>query len=331
MRRLAERLGLAALAALTAFSAVACGGKAGAPTDATVAPATIAFLRAVPGTGVTEPAFLEELTAAGYREGDNLTVLGEDPKETYADPEAAKEAVRRWVEEGASLIVALSSGGALAAAEAAPEANILFLSNDPTAAGLVEDERAPEGRLTGATFRVPADRTLSLAQRALGAKRVGLAYPPRDPAAIANREALKAAASELGIEMVTSEFDDPSGIDAAVRQLVDGGAGALVISTSPVATRSLAELGAAARAQRLPSVANTSLADFAVVALFPDSAELGRQLARQAARLLSGASASAVPVEDPRRFNVTINQKAAGELGIVVPDAVLQEANSVIR
>ena len=308
----------------------ACGGSGDGSQEA-VKPVTIAFLRAVAGTPSTEPAFVDELRSAGYRKGGNLTILAADSDEAYPDPADARDAVRGWVDQGATLIVALSSGGALAAVEAAPEATVLFLSNDPKAAGLVEDERAPEGRLTGVTFRVPADRTLSLAQRALGTTKLGLAYPPSDPAAIANRDALKAAAAELGIELLTSEFTDAASVDAAVRELAEAGAGALVVSTSPTATRSLREIGAAARTYRLPAVANTSLADFAAVSLYPDSDELGRQLARQAARLLGGASPSAVPVEDPRRFMVTLSTKAAGEVGITIPDAVLQEANNVLR
>lgn len=310
----------------------ACGnsGDSGSTPEA-VKPVTIAFLRAVAGTPSTEPAFVDELRAAGYRKGDNLTILAGDANEAYPDPQDARAAVRGWVEQGASLIIALSSAGALAATEAAPEVTVLFLSNDPKAAGLVENERAPEGRMTGVTFRVPADRTLSLAQRSVGTTRLGLAYPPSDPAALANRDALKAAAADLGVELLTSEFKDGAGVDAAVRELVDGGAGALIVSTSPFATRLLKEIGAAARAHRLPAVANTSLADFAVVSLYPDSDELGRQLARQAARLMAGASPSAVPVEDPRRFIVTLNTKAASEFGVTIPDAVLQEANNVLR
>lgn len=292
---------------------------------------TIAFLRAVPGAAPTEPAFIAELASAGYRQGENLTILAEDPEEGYADPEAAKQAVRGWVDQGATLIVAFSSTGAAAAAEAAPDTDVLFLSNDPKAAGLVENESEPEGRLTGVTFRVPADRTLSLARRATGATRVGLAYPPTDPAAVANKDALQTAATQLSMELLLAEFSEASGVESAVAALDQQGAEALVVSTSPLAARSYGAIATAADTHRLPAIANTSIVEFAVVSLFPDSDETGRQLARQAARLLGGASPSAVPVEDPRRFKVTINTKVASKLGITVPEDVLQEANHVIQ
>lgn len=292
---------------------------------------TVGFLRAVPGVPSTEPAFVSELRNAGFVEGRNLTILAADPDEAYPDPEEAARVVRTWQADGVDLILALSSSGAQVAAETAPDVDVLFLSNDPTATGLVEDEQHPEGNVTGVTFRVPADRTLSLAQRAVpDLDRVGLAYPPIDPAAVANRDAVQEAADELGITLVTAEFSDGTDVGAAVDELAAAEVGALVLSTSPVATRAVVETGAAAERHALPVVANTTTADFAVLALSPDTTELGRQLGRQAARLLSGADAPAVPVEDPNRFVLRINRSMAARLSLTLANDLLREANEVI-
>jgi putative ABC transport system substrate-binding protein len=303
-----------------------CGGDAaeGEPD------VTVAFLRAVGGTASTEPSFVATLRAAGYVEGDNLTLLAPDDDEAYPDPEAATEAVERWVEEGVDLIVALSSSGAMVAAEAAPDVDVLFLSTDPTATGLVDDEDAPEGRLTGVSFRVPSDRTLALAQRAVpGLDAVGLAFPPSDPAALAHRDAVVAAADELGIELLLAEFTDGVDVDDAVGELAAAGADALLVSTSPVATRALEETGAAASDRRLPVIANTTLAGFALVSLTADTAELGRQLGRQAVRLLAGESPGTVPVEDPNRFLLTLSREAAAALDLVLDPGLVREADAV--
>jgi putative ABC transport system substrate-binding protein len=177
---------------------------------------------------------------------------------------------------------------------------------------------------------VPADRTLSLAQRAVpGLDVIGLAFPPSDPAAIANRDALAAAADELGIGLELAEFEDATDVAAAVGRLADAGVDALVVSTSPVATRALPETAAAAAARGLPVVANTTRADSAVVSLAADTDELGRQLGRQAVRLLAGEPASSVPVEDPNRFVLTLNQAAAAGLGLTLDDGLLREADTV--
>jgi putative ABC transport system substrate-binding protein len=324
-RRVTTRLAAIGLAA--ALLAVGCGSDDAVESRPD---ATVAFLRAVAGAPSTEPSFVASLRSAGYVEGDNLTLLAADADEAYADPDAAAAAVAGWVEQGVDLIVALSSSGAMVAAETAPDVDVLFLSTDPTATGLVEDEDEPEGRLTGVSFRVPADRTLSLAQRAVpGLDSVGLAYPPSDPAALANRDAVVAAADDLGIALLLAEFTDATDVAAAVEELAAAGADAILVSTSPVATRALAETGTAAARLRLPVIANTTLADFALVSLTADTAEIGRQLGRQAARLLSGESPATVPVEDPNRFLLTLGGGAARTLGLVLDAGLLREADEV--
>lgn len=291
---------------------------------------TIAFLRAVGGAPSTEPTFLEELAAAGFVPGRTLTVLAGDPDEAYPDPEDARRAVRGWRDRGVDLVVALSSSGAEAARSAAPDLPVLFLSNDPTAAGLVDDEQRPPGRLTGVTFRVPADRTLDLAQRALpGLRRLGVAAPLQDPAAQAHVAALTVAAQALEVDLRVEPITDADDVGSAVAALVDQDVEVLVLSTSPTAVRLLPETRAAAEAHKLPVVANTSLAEWAVLALYPDNQELGRQLGRQAVRLLSGTTPGAVPVEDPRRYLLRVNLVVAESLGLSIPERVLVEADHV--
>jgi putative ABC transport system substrate-binding protein len=325
MRRLA-------IAATLLVLVAACAADPPESTATSNAPVTVAFLRAVAGAPSTEPAFVAELRTAGFVKGRNLTILAADPDEAYPDPDKAAEVVRRWRDDGVDLIIALSSSGARIAADTAPDVDVLFLSNDPTATGLVDDEQAPEGHLTGASFRVPADRTLSLARRAVhGLDSIGLAYPPADPAAIANRDAVKLAAAKLGVTLVTSEFADAKGAVAAVDELAAQGIDALLLSTSPVATRALAETATAAAAHHLPVIANTTLAESALVSLSPDTEELGHQLGRQAARLLAGADPKTVPVENPNRFLVTLNSKVAVALGITLDADLLREANTVIE
>jgi putative ABC transport system substrate-binding protein len=323
-----HRVARAALVAAVLVVGAGCGADAAPETHA-----TIAFLRAVAGAPSTEPEFVQELRRAGFREGDNLTILAGDPDVAYPDPDEAAEVLRRWHDEdGVDLVVALSSSGATTAAATLPDVDVLFLSADPSATGLVADEDAPEGRLTGVSFRVPADRTLALARRAVpGLDRLGLAYPPGDPAAVANMAAVVDAADALGVTLVTAEFDDGGGAPDAVAALAAQGVDALLISTSPVATRALPETLDAAAAHRLPVVANTTLAQRAVVSLSPDTDELGRQLGRQAARLLGGAAVSAVPVEDPARFVLVLNAAVASSLGIVLPQDLLREANRVVE
>lgn len=291
---------------------------------------TIAFLRAVPTTTAVQSAFLATLRREGYLVGTNLTLLAEDNEETYPEQEDAEAAVRQWRQEGVDLIVAFSTVGARAAEEAAPDVNTLFLANDPIATGLVENAETPGGSLTGVTFRVPADRTLDLIRRAIpGERPIGLAYPPDDSAGIAHRDEVLASAEELGVSVIVEPFADADEIGGSISKLADRGVGALLLSTSPTAIRALEEFRGAAASAGLPTIANTPLVPWAILSLYPDSEEIGRQLARQAVRLLSGSTPASVPVEDPRQLILELNAVAAAEHGIEFSDDLMREADRV--
>lgn len=293
---------------------------------------TIAFLHSVrTPTSPATSVFKEELARNGFVESRNLRILGEGDGEVYPEPEEAAAAVRRWRDRGAEVIVAYSTAAARIAAETAPGVDVLFLSNDPTAAGLVKDEDRPEGSMTGVTFRVPADRTLMLARRIMPElRRVGLAFPPSDPAAIPSKDNFAAEASRQGLELITEEFSDESDVERAVLALGDQQVQVLLLSISPTATRALAQFAEAANAIGVPVVANIDASEVALFSLRPDSDALNRQLARQATRLLNGASPQALPVEDPRRFLLTLNQGVAARHGIDLPADVVREADHVL-
>ncbi|MBW3590962.1 MAG: hypothetical protein KY393_03780 [Actinobacteria bacterium] len=193
------------------------------------------------------------------------------------------------------------------------------------------NELQPEGRLTGVTFQVPADRTLALARRIMPElKRVGLAFPPGDPAALPSKQSFATEAAVQGLDLVTEEFADESDVEQAVRRLGERQVQLLLLSISPTATRALPALVEAAEGIGVPVVANIDAAEVALFTLRPDSEALNRQLARQAVRLLNGASPGALPVEDPRHFILTLNRSVADRHGIELPAGIVREANRVL-
>lgn len=292
--------------------------------------ATVGFLRAVAGTETGQSAMVDELRRAGFTPGRNLELLGADPSEAYADPEAAADTLERWRDGGLDVLVALSTSGASVAREVAPELPVVFVVNDPVAVGLVSSEDAPEGQLTGVTYQVPADRTLDIARRAIpDLTRIGFLYPVDDPAAPPHQEALAGAARSLGLAMDAEPFASADDVGRAVGVLADAGANAIVIANAPRSFGALEQINEAASERALPTIANTSVADGALVILAPDSEELFRQVGRQAVRILRGAAPSEIPVEDPRQFDVLLDADVAARLGIELPEDLVREADEV--
>lgn len=314
---------LAAVAALLSACALAGGSE---PEEVS----TVGFLRAVATPTTGQSAMEEELRRAGFVPGRNLELLGTDPMEAYPDPVDAADTVRAWSRQGLDVLIALSTSGARAAAEVLADTPIVFISNDPKAVGLVTNEGAPEGQLTGVTYRVPADRTLDVARRAIpDLQHVGFIYPENDPAGEPHRDAITSAGEDLGLQVTSERFTSPEDVDRAVKVLADAGVQAIVIANAPTAIAVLGEVNAAASGHSLPTIANTGVADGAMVILAPDSEELFRQVGRQTVRLLRGADPSDVPVEDPRHFQVFLDAGVARTHGIDLPSDLIREADEV--
>ncbi|MEX2292793.1 MAG: ABC transporter substrate-binding protein [Acidimicrobiales bacterium] len=322
-KRMAIAAALVALVAATACSSSSNNQR----------PMRVAFLRSVATLDGNAP-FDRELRAKGFVLGRNLQYVQLDPEhEVHVEPEDIRRTVDEWLRDGIDLIVALSSTAAEIAANAAPQTPVLFLVNDPVAVGLVSDPARPDRNLTGVTFRIPADRTLSLARQAMpGLALIGILMPGSDPAGPPAHKAMAAAAQSAGLESTTETFSGPDDIRRAIASLHGRGAQVVVVVNAPTSIRYLSMIEPAVSAVGLPIIANTSLATQALIVLEPNVEELLGRLGRQAARLLSGISPADIPVENPTDFRVVLNSKVAAELGIpALSTDLLRQADLVVR
>lgn len=315
-------IGLSVPVVLAGLLLAACTPGRAAPAGPADVP-VVGLLRVIPDDD--HPAFLSELRAQGWSNGRDVRVVPAEPDTVAGDEAAARDQLEGWLAEGVDLIVVSSTPYAVLAREVAPSTPTLFLVNDPVAAGLVVDERRPEGNMTGVTFRTPADRTLHVAGQLIGeVTRVGYLGPAGDPAVAGHRAGVRAATDELGLTLVEAEFASPEDVPAAVAELVAAGVDVVYLASANATVGALDALETELVAARLPVVVNAEYVDFALLALAPDGDEVRRQLARQAARILSGAEVASVPVEDPRRFVTVVDRRVAARLGLppIAPDVL---------
>lgn len=324
MSRLRGRALLAA--AVLALAAGSCDLSAASSADVPL----VGLLRVIPDED--QPAFVDELRAQGWSRRD-VEIVPDDPDAVAADADAARRQLREWLRADVDLIVASSTPYAVLAAEVAPDVPTLFLVNDPVAAGLVQDLSRPDGNMTGVTFRSPADRTIDLASQVLGGglDRVGYLAPVGDPAVAGHRARVRAAAQDLGVDLLEVDFDGPGAVAAAVDELRAADVDVVYLASANATVQAMDVLEAELEAAGLPVVANADYLDFALLILAPDGEEVRRQLARQAARLLAGADVSSVPVEDPRRFVTIVNREAAAALGLPPIDPAVLRKMDVVR
>lgn len=279
-------------------------------------------------------ALLQGLRDLGYVEGQNFVLV-----DRYAEgqqerlPELAVELVRLEVD----IIVATTSGSAKAAKDATRTIPIVMAGGgDPVGLGLVASLARPGGNVTGPSMmnsEIIGKRMQLLKEILPGLARVAVLTNSVNPIhAIFWRET-EPAARELGLELQPIEARVPEDFEAAFAAATRGKAGALIALDDALTYNYRARVVALAAANRLPALYGYRE--------FPDEGGLmsyGANLAshyRHAAayvdKILRGAQPGEIPVEQPTKFDLIVNLKAAKALGLELSPSLLARADEVIE
>ncbi len=342
--KLQRRLVLALAACLSGYAPLSAAQTDDSKTTDKTAADKMAAGRNLRRVGVLVPStrlkeermitpFYDEMQKLGWIEGLNIAydrVYAEDRQQDL--PRLALALVARQPE----LIYAPPQIATMAAWQATRRIPIVFATGtDPVGAGLASSLAHPGGNVTGIVNSVDslAAKRLELLREILPhARRIGMVGNPNDPRMNTERSAAAPAAKTLGLTITVAEASNPVELDAAVASLLGQDVDAIVGITS-VATNLRARLVELAGRRRVPVVGSiAALAEAG--ALFSYGAPLDDQLRRSAQmvdKVLRGARTADMAIEQPTRFELVINLKAAKALGISVPQGVLLRAGQVIQ
>jgi putative ABC transport system substrate-binding protein len=207
---------------------------------------------------------------------------------------------------------------------------------DPVANGFVASLARPGGNMTGfASFEdaMPAKWLEVLKDLAPGVARVGFIYDPTNPAGTRGLRTTTAAARALGVEVSGAAVDNPAAVDKAIDSLAASrGAGLIVLGDATTATHRNRIVAAAVR-HRLPAVYPNRyfVASGGLVSYGIDTIDLYRRAMSYVDRILKGEKPADLPVQQPTRFELVINLKAAKAIGLDVPPMLLARADEVIE
>lgn len=277
-------------------------------------------------------AFRRGLTELGYIEGKTIAV-----EFRYAEgkfdrlPALAAELVRLPVD----VIVTAGPSVTRPAKEATKTIPIVMTNDsDPVGSGFVQSLARPGGNVTG----------LSNLARELSGKRVEILkeiLPHLARLAIlgaidipgnaqATKETEQAAA---GLKLQTRYFEarDSKSIDSTLHAVGQWRADAAVVLNGPPHLQRL--IPAAAAKRRLPAIySNLSIMENAgLMSYGTNLSDLDRRAAIYVDKILKGANAAELPVEQPSKFELIVNLQAAKQIGLVIPPNVLARADKVIR
>jgi putative ABC transport system substrate-binding protein len=279
-------------------------------------------------------AFLDGLRELGYQVGRNVVIEYRAADNDFSRlPELAAELVNLPVD----VIVV---GGAEAAAAAKGVTSTIPLvvtaAGDPVHAGLVRSYARPGGNVTGLSFISPelGAKRIELVREILPkAKRISIVWNARDSVSEREWDQARQAARTLGLEVdpvpVRETADLARALQALSRERPD--ALLVIVDTRMVGFRKIiAEAALEARVACLAGwreyVIEGALASYA-----PDFRALFHRGAYYVDRLLRGAKAAELPVEQPTKFELVVNLRTARALGIEVPRGVLLRADEVIQ
>jgi putative ABC transport system substrate-binding protein len=280
-------------------------------------------------------AFGEGLSETGYIEGKNVMVDYRWANGEYNRLLAlATELVRRKV----AVIGTHTPVAALAAKEATTTIPIVFaLGSDPVKDGLVTSLNRPGGNITGATFfsnLLDAKRLELFHELVPSAKVVGVLLNPKNSQAGLQTNNIVEAARAIGLGIVFEEASIENEIDAAIANINQRGATALVIMGDAFLLSQTNQISKLAIRYSLPT-SGTSRWQAERGALMSYGAksqlETFRQAGNYAGRILKGEKPADLPVQQPAKFELVINIKTAKMLHLDVPLGLSAAADDLIE
>jgi len=246
-------------------------------------------------------------------------------------PDAAAELVRRKVD----LIVASGTPSVLPARDAAGQIPVVFIATlDPVATGLVTSLAKPGRNITGMTSMsgdVIAKRLEMTKELLPRLKRIAVLVRRSSPTAAQYAQESQVAAHTLGIELQIEKQPDGQDIDHIFATVQ--GAGALIVADDAEFTDQRYHIAELALRHQLPIISGLKeLAETGGLMAYGASfSELYRRAASHIHKILQGANAADLPVEQPTKFELVLNLRTAKALGIEVPQSLLARADEVIE
>jgi ABC-type uncharacterized transport system substrate-binding protein len=280
-------------------------------------------------------AFRQGLRELGYVEGKNIAI-----EWRYAEgkqdrvPALAADLVRLKVE------VIVTGGPAITPAvkEATTTIPIVMgYDNDPVGYGFVASLARPGGNITGLANFNPelSGKRLELLKEIIPKlSRVAVLGTSTQPGNAQALREVELAAGAFGVKLQYLDVLEPKDIETAFRAASKGRADAvLMIVTGAVLNSHRRQVADLAVKNRLPAVYGQPqyVEDGGLMCYAPSYTDLFRRAATYVDKILKGAKPAELPVEQPTKFELVINLKAAKQIGLTIPQSVLYRADKVIK
>jgi len=279
-------------------------------------------------------AFRQGLRELGYVEGKNIVIewrFAEGKLDRL--PALAAELVRLKVD----VIVTGGTTATRPAKQATVTIPVVMALDDPVGSGFAASLARPGGNITGLSTLSPelSGKRLELLREMVPPKlsRVGVLGDVTRPGHPQALREINLAADAAGVQIQYLEVRGPKDIETAFQAASKEHADAVLTLDSAVLISHRRQVTNLAVKSRLPAIyyAPEFVEDGGLVTYSVSITDLFRRAATYVDKILKGAKPADLPIEQPKKFELIINLKAAKQIGLTIPPNVLARADKVIK
>jgi putative ABC transport system substrate-binding protein len=280
-------------------------------------------------------AFRQGLRELGYVEGKNIVI-----EYRYAEGKAdrERELAVELVRLKVDIIISAGSAATRPAKEATSTIPIVMTNEgDPVGTGFVASLARPGGNITGLSNFAPelSGKRLELLKEVVPRlSRVAVFQTSTQPGSAQSLKEVEIAAKAFRVKLQSLDVLDSKDIETAFRAASKGRADAVVMMASgAVVSTHRTAIAELAVKNRLPLIYSFSQFVDAggLMSYGVNQTDLDRRAATYVDKILKGVKPADLPVEQPTKFELTINLKAAKQIGVTIPPNVLVRADRVIK
>ena len=279
-------------------------------------------------------SFKARLAERGWTEGHNIRF---EPRWAGGDDNRYDALAAELVALPADVILTWSTPAVLAAKRATSTIPIVMGAiADPVGVGAVANLSRPGGNVTGFStqnYELEAKRLEMLREFVPGVRRIAFLGNTANPYTEVALQQLQAMAERDGLQSDAVMLDMPAALEGGLLGLAQARPDAVVVIAAPALFPYRQTIVEFMARQRLPAI--YPFREFAevggLIAYSTNFDDLFRQAADYVDKILRGASPAELPVQQAATFELVINQKTAGALGLRIPQMLLVRANEVIE
>jgi putative tryptophan/tyrosine transport system substrate-binding protein len=219
--------------------------------------------------------------------------------------------------------------------EVAPKIPVVFaVSDDPVASGVVQSLARPGGLVTGVTHMSPelAAKRLEILKEAVpNLRRVAMLYDPDQ--VVQYFQELQLAADRKRIRLIPGKFSSIADFDSVFAATTREGAQAMFVEPNRFTLAYAAQVARLAIKYRIAAISayDTFVRNGGLLTYGATADDMIGRAAAQIDKILHGTKPADIPVEQPARFALIVNARAAAALGVTIPRPLLLRADEVIR